>query len=392
MKATFVRLVAFLRLSRPMFLAGGLAGGGLGTAVACYETGRVSWLAYALAQATISAFHLMTHYANDYFDREADRLTTPGRFSGGSGTLVDGSLAPLVAWRAALVCAALGALGSVALFFSGRPAAAALGLALGALAWSYSAPPLRLLARGLGELDAALVVAVLVPLCAYAAQTGGLDPLALASVVPGAFAMLAMMLCVEYPDEAADAAGGKRNLLVRLGRRKTAALLAAFLVAMYLGVLTALAAGAPRSLAFFELLTVPLTAGLVLAVTRRPGGAQEPDESLAARGVTLFFLVSFFALLAYASETRSLSTAVEGHVMTETATLHERVEGALDRVRPAIQSDGGDVWLIKIEDRVAYVQMLGACGGCAMSTATLKGAIEANVMADCPEIERVEQV
>jgi 1,4-dihydroxy-2-naphthoate octaprenyltransferase len=386
------RLAAFLRLTRPMFLAGGLVGGALGTAVACYESGRLDWVAYALAQLTISAFHVMTHYANDYFDREADRLTTPTQFSGGSGALVDGSLSPVVAKRAALVSAALGTLGACALFAAGRPVAAMLGLVLGGLAWGYSAPPLRLLARGLGELDAALVVAVLVPLCAYAAQTGGLDRLALASVAPGAFAMLAMMLCVEYPDERADEAGGKRNLLVRLGRRSTARLLAALLVAMYLAVAAALGAGAPRSLALFELFTLPLTAGLVLAVSRRRGPGPEPDESLAARGVTLFFLVSFFALLAYASETRSLSLAVEGQVMTETATLHERVEGALDRVRPAIQSDGGDVWLIKIEDRVAYVQMLGACGGCAMSTATLKGAIETNVMADCPEIERVEQV
>ena len=375
-----------------MFLAGGFVGGALGTAVACYETGRLSWVAYALAQVTISAFHLMTHYANDYFDREADRLTTPGRFSGGSGTLVDGSLAPVVALRAALACAALGTFGSGTLFAAGRPVAAGLGLGLGVLAWSYSAPPLRLLARGLGELDAALVVAVLVPLCAYAAQTGGLDLLALASVVPGAFAMLAMMLCVEYPTRrpmrppanatcSCASAGDGRLRCSPYSSSRCISVVAA-----------ALAAGGPRSLALFELLTVPLTAGLLFAVTRQPGTRQESDDSLAARGVTLFFLVSFFALLAYASETRSLATAVEGQVMTETATLHERVEGALDRVRPAIQSDGGDVWLIKIEDRVAYVQMLGACGGCAMSTATLKGAIEANVLADCPEIERVEQI
>ena len=46
--------------------------------------------------------------------------------------------------------------------------------------------------------------------------------------------------------------------------------------------------------------------------------------------------------------------------------LRERVEAALDDVRPGIRADGGDVWLIKIEDATAYVQMVGACGGCAM--------------------------
>ena len=78
--------------------------------------------------------------------------------------------------------------------------------------------------------------------------------------------------------------------------------------------------------------------------------------------------------------------------MIDTTTLEQRVNAALDDVRPGILRDGGDVWLIRIEGPVAYVQMVGACGGCPMSTATLKGAIEASVVAKCPEIERVEQI
>ena len=54
--------------------------------------------------------------------------------------------------------------------------------------------------------------------------------------------------------------------------------------------------------------------------------------------------------------------------------------------------DGGEVWLIKVENNVAFVQMLGACGGCPMSNMTLKGAIESIVRADVPEIEEVVQV
>ncbi len=54
--------------------------------------------------------------------------------------------------------------------------------------------------------------------------------------------------------------------------------------------------------------------------------------------------------------------------------------------------DGGEVWLIKVENGIAYVQMLGACGGCSMANTTLKTAIEATVMAECPEITEVLQV
>lgn len=74
------------------------------------------------------------------------------------------------------------------------------------------------------------------------------------------------------------------------------------------------------------------------------------------------------------------------------STLEARLEAALDEIRPAILRDGGDVWLIRVEDAVAYVQLIGACGGCPMSNATLKDGIEVRVRARCPEIERVEQI
>ena len=72
--------------------------------------------------------------------------------------------------------------------------------------------------------------------------------------------------------------------------------------------------------------------------------------------------------------------------------LEERINAALDRIRPAIAADGGDVWLIRVEDDTAYVQMLGACGGCPASHLTLKNGIEAVVREDVPEIARVEAI
>jgi Fe-S cluster biogenesis protein NfuA len=72
--------------------------------------------------------------------------------------------------------------------------------------------------------------------------------------------------------------------------------------------------------------------------------------------------------------------------------LEARIERALEKVRPAIQADGGDVWLVKVEEDTAFVQMIGACGGCPASTMTLKGAIESVVTADVPSIRRVVQV
>jgi Fe-S cluster biogenesis protein NfuA len=72
--------------------------------------------------------------------------------------------------------------------------------------------------------------------------------------------------------------------------------------------------------------------------------------------------------------------------------IEERINTALDRIRPAIAADGGDVWLIRVENGTAYVQMLGACGGCPASHLTLKNGIEAVIREDVPEITKVEAI
>ena len=78
--------------------------------------------------------------------------------------------------------------------------------------------------------------------------------------------------------------------------------------------------------------------------------------------------------------------------MDSSPSLEERVNAAIDKVRPGIQMDGGEVWLIRVENGTAFVQMLGACGGCAAANMTLKGAIERVVTADVPEIREVVQI
>lgn len=73
-------------------------------------------------------------------------------------------------------------------------------------------------------------------------------------------------------------------------------------------------------------------------------------------------------------------------------TLYQRVDRALDQIRPAIRMDGGEVELVDVEDGVAKVRMMGACGGCPMSTMTLKMGIERAIRMQVPEVKTVEQV
>jgi Fe-S cluster biogenesis protein NfuA len=71
--------------------------------------------------------------------------------------------------------------------------------------------------------------------------------------------------------------------------------------------------------------------------------------------------------------------------------LKEKVSDALNKIRPLLQRDGGDVQLVDVqEDGVVKVRLTGACAGCPMSTMTLKNAIEAQLKQEVPEVTSVE--
>lgn len=73
--------------------------------------------------------------------------------------------------------------------------------------------------------------------------------------------------------------------------------------------------------------------------------------------------------------------------------LRKKVEEALEKVRPSLQADGGDVQLVDVgADGVVKVKLTGACGGCPMSQMTLKMGIEKILKLNVPEVSRVESV
>lgn len=71
----------------------------------------------------------------------------------------------------------------------------------------------------------------------------------------------------------------------------------------------------------------------------------------------------------------------------------KKVQSVLDKVRPALQMDGGDVELIKVrDDNVVEVRLQGACGSCPMATMTLKMGIEKTLQDEIPEVKEVVSV
>mgnify|MGYP001559657016 CR=1 FL=1 len=75
-------------------------------------------------------------------------------------------------------------------------------------------------------------------------------------------------------------------------------------------------------------------------------------------------------------------------------SMFERVEKVLEKIRPYIQSDGGDISLVSVDEAngIVKVSLHGACGSCPSSTATLKGGVERLVRQEIPEIKEVVAV
>jgi Fe-S cluster biogenesis protein NfuA len=70
--------------------------------------------------------------------------------------------------------------------------------------------------------------------------------------------------------------------------------------------------------------------------------------------------------------------------------MREQVEVALNKVRPMLQNDGGDVELVDVtDDGVVQVRLKGACGGCPMATLTLKNGIERILKEQVPSVTQV---
>ena len=296
-----------MRLGRPLFLLGGFVFYGLGAAIAAYGggpgAGAFHWTRFAWGQVAITAMHLMTHYCNDYFDFAADHAnTTPTRWSGGSRVLIAGELARGVALSAAVVLAVAACLATAQAVWGigAAPAGVVPMLALTmVLSWEYSAPPLRLHSTGWGELNVAVVVAGLTPLVGFRLQSEQWALLPFLAIVPLACLQFAMLLAIEFPDAAGDAATGKRTLVVRHGAEWAAMLYRRVVIAAYLSLPLLVAAGLPARVGGAALLTSPLAAWQVARMRR--GAFRDPArwESLAFWSVALLITTAVAELAAF---------------------------------------------------------------------------------------------
>ncbi|MEP6624850.1 MAG: prenyltransferase [Acidimicrobiia bacterium] len=206
----------FFLATRLPFLTATVVPIALGGAVAAYD-GAFAWGWWILALVAGCAVHLGLNIANDLFDDAsgADAAnTTPTPFSGGSRVMQYGLVS-----RRAMVGACTGLYGLAIVIGLGLAAARgwdllAIGVAGVALSLAYTAPPFRLVHRGLGEPVTALGFGPVMALGAYVcAQAWSWD--AVYASLPVAILIALVLYVNQIPDRLGDAASGKRTLIVR---------------------------------------------------------------------------------------------------------------------------------------------------------------------------------
>ncbi len=289
-----VRLL--LRMSRPMFLLGGVLVYALGAGISKYLGRDIDWGIYLLGQVYVTVLQLSAHYLNEYFDSPGDQRN-PNRtpFSGGSGAVGEGGISRNTVLLAALTTLTILASLTVLLFKSGHDSPLlVLVITLAFLgAFFYSSPPVRLVSSGYGELTTSIVVANLVPVFSFLLQYGEFHQLLAMTTFPLTAFHLAMMLVFEFPDYAADIKYNKRTLLVRMGWERGMVLHNSLILGGFLLIGTAASFGLPLTIALPAFSPFPLGLLQIWQMRRIAAGARPNWRALGLTAVALFGSVTY---------------------------------------------------------------------------------------------------
>jgi 1,4-dihydroxy-2-naphthoate octaprenyltransferase len=232
-----MRVSAYTSVARAPFLLLPPTLVAAGAAAAAWD-GSFSWSRTALALVGLVSLHMAVNIINEWSDMRTgiDLQTERTPFSGGSGTLPAGAMRPRTALAFGLVCAGVGLV--IGLWFLIEVGWVLLPIviagAVSVLAYT------DVLARiGVGEMAAGFGLGAGPVIGTALVQGGGWSTAAVAASVPAFFMTLNLLLLNEFPDEEADREGGRRNLVILLGRRTAAWIYAAAGLATPLAIVIA---------------------------------------------------------------------------------------------------------------------------------------------------------
>lgn len=275
------------RVADPKITLASVASMIVGAGAAAWS-GPIAWGWLALTVIGIFFVEAAKNASGEIFDwdsgaDEGVREDERSPFSGGKRVLVDHLMTRTeIAVVAALFYAIAGAIGLVIVLYR-EPAVLWVGLVGMALAFFYHAPPLRLSYRGFGELAVALAYGPVIAAGTYLVQRHSIDAGVLVASIPLGIAIAAFLWVNEFPDARADAAAGKRTLVVRLGRPRAARVFAGLVGLGFVAVALLPAFGLPYGV-WLGLAGLPHG---ILAAGRLAGAPEQIREIVPAQAATL---------------------------------------------------------------------------------------------------------
>lgn len=251
-----------------------------------YDKAGFSIFYFALSIAAILLLHAGTIALNDYFDYKSGNdsaNTERTKYTGGTG-LLPNTIAPTHAFIAGLACFALCVLIGLFIVFTRSFVLLPIGIIGVGIGYFYSAPPLKLAYRFLGEASwyGSMILMPLgaffvqVPVNSFAELEGALGSIGvlIAASLPLAFMGTVGIYILEFPDYAADSAVNKLNFMTFFGRRYGLPIFAILAAISYLALIAGVALQLLPITSLFALVTVPLVVFAGLGLRRYRGGAK----------------------------------------------------------------------------------------------------------------------
>jgi 1,4-dihydroxy-2-naphthoate octaprenyltransferase len=251
------KLRAWFHLSRLPFHTVGILPFVLGNLLVWRTIGSLNLAVMGWGILAVAFTLFATHYSGEYFDYEVDKLSTKlrrNRFTGGSQVLQAGTIPRRHALVAAFISLILaGAVGVLLQFYYNT---GILTIPLGVIGMLggllYVMKPIRWAYRGFGETCIGFYYGWLTIATSYYIQTGQFPYLVHWTALPIAFSIFNVILVNEFPDYLADREAGKRNLVVRFGKKRMSRIYVLMSVAIWLSFILSIRAGIPSmSLLFF---------------------------------------------------------------------------------------------------------------------------------------------
>lgn len=296
------KLRIWLAELRAPFLTGSIIPVAVGASIAWGLYGVFYWDLFLLTLIVGVFIHLGANVSNDYFDHKssADDINVEfiRPFTGGARMIQLGLLTPSEVLVGSLVFFAIAGAIGVYLALTRGLILLVIGVIGAGSAFFYTAPPLRFVHRGIGEIFIGLDFGVLLVLAAYFVQVQLFDIESLISSLPIAILISAILYINEFPDAKADEAAGKRTVVVRLGKSRAALGYIALMSSVYFVILIGILLDWIRWTTILVFATLPLSIYAMRHTLRKYDRGFELAPANAST-VMIHLFTGVFLILAY---------------------------------------------------------------------------------------------